>query len=189
MARILCDIDGVLADLLPAWLDVWTARSGQRIHPLEVTRYNFAAMANDPVAFQQALARVAYGQVRPFTWGIEGVERLRAMGHQLRFISYVPGEAHKHFAQKARWLERHVPGFAPSELIFCGSSEKQYVAGDILIEDYPKSLDEWLAAHPISRGFLIDQLYNQGWSHARCQRVRDVAQAAEILAEETQDAA
>lgn len=189
MMRILCDIDGVLADLLPSWLDAWERASGERIHPFQITQYGFSQVTRDPEGFDKTLARVNYGQVRPFSWGLVGVERLRNAGHDLRFISYVPGWAQKHYHQKAHWLARHVPGFDPAELTYCHSTDKQYVAGDVLIEDYPKTLDQWLARHPEGRGFLVDHLYNQVWEHPRCIRVRDVAQAATILENEVLHAA
>lgn len=168
MPRILCDIDGVLANLLPEWLYAYEALGGEHVEPSAVSSYEMPKVVKDVEKCYRALGCVDYANVSPFAGASEAIARLRASGYTLRFVSYVPACAPDHYMDKVTWLTKHVPGFAVSELIFCDSKEKQFIDGDIMIEDYPRTLNEWMAAReeagyaPV--GFLIDQPYNRNRS-------------------------
>ncbi len=186
MPRILIDIDGVLAALLPEWLTAYEMLGGEHIEPADVHHYSMSKVVADIDKCYRALGNVDYADVKPFPGIGQAIIDLRCAGFTLRFVSYCPPSAPNHYAQKIAWLTKHVPGFSPNEAIFCASEEKQFVDGDILVEDYPRTLNEWMRAREEAgyepRGFLINQTYNQGDSQADpWARMQSLAAVADVL--------
>jgi hypothetical protein len=77
----MCDVDGVVANLLPTWLDVYYKLSGERVLPYEIINYTFKGCVRDRVTLFKALAAVNYEQVDPMPDAVQGVAALRAQGH------------------------------------------------------------------------------------------------------------
>lgn len=186
MARIAIDVDGVLADLMPTWLASYVRLGGETIRPESIVQYDFKRMAHDPVLFEEALAAVRYDDVAPFDGVAEGIVELRNAGHDLRFVTYVPGWCGSHYADKAAWLDRHVPGFHTRELVYCHSSEKQFIRADYLVEDYEQTLKEWTQRNP-GMGVLVNRCYNAQATLIRGTRVSSVLDFAYLM--EASDAA
>lgn len=160
--RCLLDLDGVCCDLLPTWLDMYSMLGGETIAPDSVTTYDIG-IAKDREKLFRALAHVQYSDVAPFDGVAEAINMLRSTVHSVRFVSYVPECAPAHFAGKAAWCARFIPGFEASELIFCASEEKAYVTGEWLVEDRPLALKQWGYRNFARKDqlFLINQPYNQ----------------------------
>lgn len=163
--RCLLDIDGVLANLLPEWLHWYASLGGEHIDPIDVAHYEMSKVVQDVDKCYRALGFVDYAYVQPFPGIGDAITKLRKAGWALRFVSYCPPSAPSHFAQKLAWLTKHVPGFKPAEAVFCASEEKQFIDGEVLVEDYPRTLNEWMTARLEAgyepQGFLIVHPYNR----------------------------
>lgn len=164
--RLLLDVDGTIAALLPEWLRRYQELGGERIDPTSVAHYDMSKVVLDIDKCYRALGNIDYADVKPYPGVKDAITVLRGAGFTLRFVSYVPGCAPSHYAGKVAWLTKHIPAFRPSEAVFCASEEKQFLDGDILVEDFPRTLNEWMRARDEAgyepRGFLINQTYNQG---------------------------
>lgn len=185
MPRLLCDIDGVLANLLPEWLHWYESLGGEHVDPIDVAHYEMSKVVQDVDKCYRALGFVDYADVKPFPGIGDAVMKLRKAGWTLRFVSYCTPSAPTHFAQKIAWLTKHVPGFKPAEAIFCASEEKQFIDGEVLVEDYPRTLNEWTAARMEAgydpQGFLIARSYNNVEFVNGCTRVQSLSVVAECL--------
>lgn len=145
---IACDVDGILADLVPEVLrrynrdyddnrqfaDVNTWPLHEHVKPECGSRiYEYL---RDPDLYQH---------VRPVEGAPEGVERLRALGHRFVFVTSCTFGMTD---QKAEWLERHGfcrahnDGQLPAELIV--ANQKQHIAADLLIDDGPHNVRDWV---------------------------------------------
>lgn len=197
MARVLCDLDGCVVGLLPAWLAKYNALGVEApVGEAQITAYDFGQFVKYPKLLFSALCAGATREAVPETAAIAGIKALESAGHDVVFITYVIKDNRRGFEEKLDWLERYGLGHIP--VIFCHSSQKQHVAGDVLIEDYPKTLCEWLGQHPTDggtypgkcrRGFLISQQYNKGEDGAQAERwgalrVNNILEVAGILAKE-----
>lgn len=150
MMRILLDCDGVLADFGGGLLDILGGR------PLV---YDFiselpAALAadvrkrcNDP-GFWRTL--------EPIEGAIEGVATLREFAEVYVVSSPWSTCVGWHYA-RLKWLEA---AFGFGRESFVATPSKFLVFGDVLVEDRPETLVQWLEQNP-GRGILFDQAYNR----------------------------
>jgi 5'(3')-deoxyribonucleotidase len=185
MSRILVDMDGVLAETLSPWLAEYRRLTGDMVFPADIKSYSFESYVHYPKVLLSALSHEVFVNALPERCAIGGVERLLAAGHEVRIVTYVLGETRNGYEQKLRWLANWMPQIKPEWVIFCASREKQFVSGDILIEDRPQTIEEWCAKDIDRRAFLIDQSYNKDFTHTHCERVSSVARVADILEQES----
>lgn len=130
---ILCDVDGVVADLLSEWVRRYNAKYDDDLSPEDVTQwemhknvkpecgtsvYNFLRMPN------------LYSSVEPIPGALEGVQELRRRGHR---VVYVTASVVGSLDQKARWLKAH--GFLENMEDLVMAKDKNLVRGQVLIDD------------------------------------------------------
>lgn len=78
-------------------------------------------------------------------------------------------------------------GFDQNEIIFCPGPEKQFVFGDILIEDRLDTCVQWAARWSVqtkflnSKAILIDRPWNQGNTPFGVYRVSSYNEALELI--------
>lgn len=183
--RILLDADGVLAELLSVWMQEYRFLTGDMVRVEDIKTYNFESYVQFPHALVAALdSGQVFAQCRPENGAVAGVEHLLQQGHDVRVITYVLEETQTGYEQKRAWLRRWFPEIA-RKVIFCHSDEKQFVYGDVLVEDRPRTIEQWLARHPFGRAFLVEHSYNADWKgHPRCIRVNNLLEVAGILQKE-----
>jgi len=130
---ILCDVDGVVADLLSEWVRRYNAKYDDDLSPEDITEWdmhrnvkpecgtdihNFLRMPN------------LYSMVEPIPGALEGIQELRRRGHRVVFVTAaVVGS----MDQKARWLKRH--GFLTDLNDLIVAQDKSLVQGQVLIDD------------------------------------------------------
>lgn len=178
--RILCDLDGVVIDLLPAWLEKYNYYTGENVKLADITEYGFGKFVKNEKILFSALCGGLTADAQPMPGAIEGVNALVAQGHEVVFVTYVLDANIHGFAEKKAWLKKY--GLDHVRISFCHSEEKQYIDGDILIEDYPRTISQWLERGGWGgHAFLIDHLYNRGVELTRTTRVESVADVAQFL--------
>ena len=190
--RIGVDLDGVIIALTPAWLEAYNSYELEPpILPEQIVSYDFAHFVKHPKVFYSALCAGVTAKAEPEMGAISGLFQLAAAGHEVVFISYVVAQNTRGYEEKLAWLKRY--GLDGFPILFAPSGQKQYVDFDILIEDYPKTIGEWLGRDPAAiandrRAFLIDQSYNKEYNHPNCTRVTSIAEVAKILEQEALNA-
>lgn len=170
---ILVDIDGVVANLLPAWVEIYNQRYNDDLRPGDITQWNMTQFVKPEcgkdiykILFEEEL----YEQVDPIPGAREGIEQLRETGHRVVFLS--SGNEVSRGA-KIRWLREH--GFIePASqnpnargVINAEEEDKELIRGDLMIDDYVGNLEQ--TEMP---GVLFGAPYNQ--QHAdRFPRVKN----------------
>jgi 5'(3')-deoxyribonucleotidase len=187
MKRVVCDMDGVLADLLPTWLRLYGERAGQFIHPEAITAYGFEKFIDEPEAFFDCLA----GALKACT-PMRGTSTLQELSEATDFtlVSYVHAVAQPEgYTTKLHWLRNWFPEFDRSK--FCTmNGQRANMHADYMIDDNPAHITAWLSQNPEGRAFLVQHSYNFALNlDERCVIVPNFDAAAwEILADIEEEA-
>jgi len=164
--KVLWDLDGVLVDLLPYWLEVYAALGGEPVRAEAVRDYNFRTQVNNPALLRTALQHGLVLRHAPPMLDVQDMIELVQSWDSV-FVTYVPADCPGGYAENIGWLEDYNLASVPR--VFTG--EKHLVRGDVLVEDSPENLDKWLAANPRGFGIIIDQPYNRQYNNMLVTRV------------------
>lgn len=163
--RIACDVDGVIANLHDEWYRRYNRDYNDNLTMDRVLTWDvhkFVKPECGTLVYRYLADPDLYDNIQPIEGAVEGVRRLREMGHE---VFYVTSCTYGMVDQKARWLERF--GFAtprdngaslPRDLIVANS--KQYIKADLLIDDAAHNIADWVDENR-SRGILFDYPHNR----------------------------
>lgn len=182
---ILCDVDGVIADMLPAWLAHYNMEYGDTVKCDDITDWDVSKFVK-PECGKRVFAYLdrpdLYHSVQPLASAWESVAWLRDLGHRVVFLSGCTSGVMT--LAKIEWLNDHGFTKGMDDVILCGTNRpslKAMLSADLMIEDYHKNLDEWGGP-----GLLFDAPYNR--ECGKYQRVTTWADAIEALAKHEQAA-
>lgn len=168
MKILLLDMDGVLVNFVPHWLNYLNLFEGIDIKPSEVTKYTL----NETPAGKREIGKVAGRDVKNFispfkTPGFfrtapmmpgarEFIRSLQSLERNCAFEFYVltspsDGTSAK---EKIEWLDGT---FGPVKTIV--TKHKHLVRGDYLVDDYPQNVREWLRYNPGGFGMMPISTY------------------------------
>ena len=163
--QIVCDVDGVLADLHTEWLARYNARYDDRLTVDQVTSWSWHEHVSPKCGsaiYEILLDEDLYDPILPVAGAIAGIARLRALGHTIVFATTCSfGMAD----QKARWLQRfhfcevQAHGSLPPDFVV--TAQKHLLAGDLLIDDGPHNVRQWIMATQ-RRAIMLRMPYNEG---------------------------
>lgn len=158
------DVDGVCADLLPEWLRRYNADFGDSLSCDQITAWDthqFTKPECGVKIYGYLSLPDLYEGVAPLPAAAESIERIRALGHEVAFVTSC---TYGMVDQKARWLERHgftksrKDGGLPADLIVANT--KRWVGADLLVDDRAQTIVEWLADRA-KRAILVEMPYNK----------------------------
>lgn len=152
MKRILIDVDGVLADLVGALC----SRLSWKATEENITTYNFGECLSpeDAGIFEATMAEPGFAASLPW---YEGAKDMLAQMHKEGDVVILTKPFHKSKTwvyDRNQWLK----GYA-DKIIHTG--HKEYVSGDVLIEDSVENARKWQAAHPRGQVILIPRPWNR----------------------------
>ena len=160
--RIALDMDEVIADVIPAFLDLYEAQLGIRLDKeaywgKKIYQLPGASMVRD------ALFDKGFFADLPLIEGSrEGVEWLNQ--HFEVFIVSAAMEFRNSLEDKFDWLQRHFPFLHWKNFVFCG--DKSIIQADYMIDDHPFNLAAFEG-----KGLLFTAPHNIGEN--RFERVND----------------
>ncbi len=162
MSRILLDVDGVLCDFVSGYLELVKRVGWLGDFTLaDVTDWSFQkalGLSNDCVRDVEALL-FEPGFVRglsslPGTY--EGVAALEKAGHDLVFVTS-PWRGHPTWAhERDQWITERWP-----DAKIVSTNQKQFIKGDVLIDDKPEHVERWCEEHVAGFGLVWDAPYNR----------------------------
>lgn len=158
--KILVDVDGVQADLVPAFLSALYRYWG-RYHTVE--QWTDWDPVKCGICADETQARAAFHLIGPevrtlpyIPGALAGVAELRAYGHQVIALT-APIFQKDWLYGRAMWLSDI--GYNDKTIVF--TRDKSLVPGDVLIEDNPEYACDWAAANPQGTAILLDQPWNR----------------------------
>ncbi|HVI48514.1 MAG TPA: hypothetical protein VM802_26840 [Chitinophaga sp.] len=137
MARIVIDMDNVMADLTQHYLNYYEDEHGIRIDP--ATLNGIPEGNGFPVegAVLKYLNTPGFFRTAPVMPGSQEVIKALMEDHEV-FIVSAAMEFPLSLAEKLAWLNEHFPFISWKNIVFCGS--KTIVDADYMIDDHDKNL-------------------------------------------------
>ncbi len=157
--EVLYDVDQVFSDFLEGALPVIQEVAGIQFTVEDLKTWDLFAMV-PPEHRKEVIDRCGaegfcYG-LKPYTEALAAFPRLNKEHHCYAVTS--PMDSPHWEYERRKWLNKHfeVPGFR-----VISTSAKHQVIGDVLIDDKPANLYNWLKRHPTGFGILWDHPYNR----------------------------
>lgn len=138
---ILCDVDGVVADLQTEWLKRYNSLMSTKFTPEDVEDWDFSGLDLDHRVLLGILwDKDLYEKVGVIEGALGGVRELRNMGHRVVFAT---SSTDVSAGQKMRWLRTH--GFVSGERMgafrdIVIAHDKSLLKGDVMVDDYHMNL-------------------------------------------------
>ncbi len=187
--RIGIDIDGVVADSFPAWLEELNRYFGRNVPAItdyqihELFNVSWEAMDR----FFSTQKEKLFMMPEPITGAREGIENFLSEGHE---IVYITARWPDEESVTRRWMKKYeIPH---QDMIFTGHQEKAEVVKekklDMFIEDY--LLNAQKIAQTGTTVLLLDALYNRAKDEERiirCQNWPEINRSVKGLAEREKD--
>jgi 5'(3')-deoxyribonucleotidase len=166
--RILVDVDGIVTDSLPHWLEWIFNQTGVKAEPEQITQW---VITDNPPLNQLKKEQVLdilnqpefTISVSPMPGAIENLKKLVDDGHDVYLITARSGDVC--IPETYRWLKQHMPWFDAEERVWFGYA-KWMVRGDILIDDKLSTLKKYREEHPLAHLLTIDYPHNRGHDSA-----------------------
>jgi 5'(3')-deoxyribonucleotidase len=155
-ARILVDVDGVIANFVNGFMYLYTEKGGivpegfEWIHWDSMDDLPDQDIRND-VWDDLDLFRI----LKPYSGSIIALQQMNKH-YDVRIVTALP---HKHIPIRSAWFKHYAPFIhRKDQMVF--TSDKSIVTGDILIDDNVDHVRSWLGAGN-SNAILIDRPWNQ----------------------------
>ena len=162
--RVLIDVDDTLADFAPSFLDLAYKVTGKRYHITDFDTWLFDNLTHFTAEEAKALW-LAVDNTPGFIRNLPPVEGAVSALTELRLLGDVFAVTSPHlgplwFYERAMWLKQH--GFGRSTMAFI--TTKQYVTGDVFIDDNPDHINNWKAHHPKGLALLWHRYNTRNYS-------------------------
>lgn|SRR5512135_993687 len=157
---VACDVDGVVADLFHSWLGHYNRDYNDTLTPEQITDWDVSKFVKPECGkkiYDYLHHGDLYDEVPPIEGALEGLERIREIGHRVVFVTTCVKQMTD---PKWNWLERH--GFLPKgkhnqdDLIV--AADKLLVDAQLLIDDRAKTIVRWVNDKS-RRGMLFQSSY------------------------------
>ncbi len=158
MKRVLLDVDGVLADFTSAWIEAYMKCGGNRITESDVTDWDFDACVPRASSLREYIRSYTHApgfatQLAPYPGAIKAVKRIMQVAHVAFVTSPLSSRTWAH--DRAEWLRNHF-----GDCTIVSTSEKHWVAGDLLIDDRADNVLKWLEHWPNGEGIVWERPWN-----------------------------
>lgn len=161
--RILVDMDGIVTDTLPAWLQRIYETTGVKATPSDVVKWNLIenpplnqltpqqlfSILNEP-GFNKTLPQMADAA--------HYLGQLHKAGHDISIVTARAGTNCK--PETEQWLREMMPWLNIDKRVWF-IYDKHRVTGDVLIDDKAETLIQYRQEHPNAHLVTIDYPYNQ----------------------------
>jgi 5'(3')-deoxyribonucleotidase len=167
MLRIVCDMDGVICDLIGWWTYLLNRYHGTNIKRDDVTEWDIHAAC--PEIFKEEVYKYLgdpgfFLHLDPIPGALEGLRGLIQRGHDV-VIATACEYGH---ADKRLWLKRHLPELPHQNIVFI--ERKELIPGDVFIDDRLENLEKWSEANGMCGDpICFDAPYNRSWGGIRAK--------------------
>lgn len=161
--RILIDLDGIVADTLPYWLQRIANQSKIVAQVEDITQWGMHLCP----PLDKVDAKLIYGLLQdqyftiqiPLMYGAkQALEKLIADGHEIYLVTARHGPVS--MPQTIEWVKKHLPFIdAEKQIIF--AYNKRLIPADVIIDDKAETLIEYGYHHPKALRMAIKYEYNK----------------------------
>lgn len=161
--KILVDMDGIVTDTLPTWLNRIHQLTGVRAVPDDITKWNLNE--NPPLNLLKPNEIFDILNEKDFTLGIPQMadanlflEKLHKAGHDISIVTARYGT--NCMPETLVWLREMMPWLNVEKKAWF-VYDKHRITGDILIDDKAETLIKYREEHPTTKLITIDYPYNK----------------------------
>jgi len=155
------DVDGVVANLLPAWVGRYNDEWNDTLDYQRIDEWDMIPFVKPECAkliYRYIADPSLYDEVKPIYYSREGVKELRRLGHRVVFVTATPVGCN---GRKFQWLREW--GFEPTLKDYIEAEDKSLIATDFLVDD--RDLNVTIAR---GEGLIFDAPYNRNlFGHPR----------------------
>ena len=161
--RILVDLDCIVVDTIPSWLDRIHQRTGVRACLRDITSWDLAACYPLTTVSREDIFSVINepgftADLPPMPGALENLKKLHDAGHKIYLVTARFGT--NNMPETITWVKKHLPWF-DAEKRLCFLHDKSLINADILIDDRAETLTAYRAAHLHARLLAISYPYNK----------------------------
>lgn len=190
---ILCDMDGIITDLLTKWLNRYNDDHDDDLTIADIKTWNVSDAVKPEVGdeiYKYIEEPDFFEDLAPIPGAIKALSLFNAEGHDVR-IATAHADNPNCAAAKIRWVQEHL-GFSRKQVILI--HPKHMLKGDVFIDDTPKKLKAYKDAWPDAKTVTIAYPYNgeskkyvdlyaEAWNKPR-HAWKDITQYIQQLAEQ-----
>lgn len=148
--RLLCDVDGVIADFTGFYLKLVENVSGCVYAREQVRRWSMKDSLGLPDWVEQDVNRLIHEpgsglKIEAYPEAVEAVRSLSA-AYDLYFVTSPFATAPTWVHDREQWLAKHFGRDLAKKVVH--TDRKYLIAGDALVDDKPSHVEEWSSAHP-----------------------------------------
>lgn len=133
---LILDMDDVLADLIPKWVENVNKGEGENVQVHDIKSYDIDSYFKCGKKVFDYLTSDLYRKLKPIKGSQEAV-KLLSKKYDIYVVTI--GTSYKQsLIPKFEWLEEHFPEIPTSKLMLVG--DKKQILGDVMIDDNPKHL-------------------------------------------------
>jgi len=160
---IMCDIDGILADTLPYWLQKIGDDTGVYAKTEDITRWELSKCA--PFEGKVSEERICrhfdlpnyHLDIPVMPGAVEGVKKLMDAGHDVYFVTARFGACG--VVETLQWVKNHFPFVnVHKQVVFL--KDKYRFQADVIIDDRAENLEDYWGAHGFASCIGIIYPYN-----------------------------
>ena len=157
--RILCDLDGIVADFLGHLLQIYNEETGESVQVNDIRTWDMAGAVGQPRhLFGLFYEKGFFRDLKPMPGAQKALSALVRDGHEVVVLT-APCTPHS-AAEKIIWCAEQLP-FLDQKNVFIGH-QKQMLVGDVLIDDAPRYATHYRQRWPESLIYTIAYAYNDG---------------------------
>lgn len=166
--KILIDMDGVIANIMPLWLKWYNRDYHDNLKEEDVTDWSIERIVK-PECGTRMMHYLGYeGFFRnavPYPEAKEVIQRLLDLGAEIWFVTKSTHYGRYMVREKSEWIAEHYPHIGQEKILFC--KYKSVIPGDLMVDDYFQNLRGFngikvLFERPWNRNVAVDHFLSDG---------------------------
>lgn len=173
MARVLIDMDGVLANTSEPWYQAIREEYQVEVDREKIRSWNLHVELNLPETIYRILERPGFFENLPLMPGAVEVVPILWKQYDCYIVS-AASYTHDNATQKWRWLQKHFPFISKDKVIF--AKDKSVIQAGYMIDDGPHNLKSFRG-----ESICFDHPYNQDLDFPISKRVSNWYEIADFF--------
>jgi 5'(3')-deoxyribonucleotidase len=141
--HILCDLDSIVADLLPKWVQLYNDEFNETLSIADITTFDLSSCV--PAERLDKMYSFINGETMasllPVAGAIETLKKLQDEGHMIHIVSAYTPDQPETATEKVKWVKVWMPWLNTRYITLM--SQKHLIVGDVLIDDRPHTIEAY----------------------------------------------